>query len=153
MPAEIVIEIMFAPNYMVQTSQVFETCEVSDELNKKRHERLWRNPTNNKSVQATGAIRGGGVVLNPRTPMRKNTLPNFSYRMARIIASLAEFTNNLIQYRPHVMDIGRLSKALAHHRLGLFCRIGKVHTESSKHVNRETNLQSPVSNSLILKFS
>jgi hypothetical protein len=31
---EIVIEIMFAPNYMVQTSQVFETCEVSDELNK-----------------------------------------------------------------------------------------------------------------------
>jgi hypothetical protein len=90
------------------------------ELNKKRHERLWRNPTNNKFVQATGAIRGGGFVLNPRTPMHKNTLPNFSYRMARIIAFLAQIANILLQYCPHVMNFGRLSKALGHTGWGFF---------------------------------
>jgi hypothetical protein len=75
-----------------------------------------------KFVQATGAIRGGGVVSNPRTPMQRKELPDFSYRMARIIAFPAQIANILIQYRPHVMRVGRLSKALGHHRLGLFYR-------------------------------
>ena len=74
------------------------------------------------SVQATGAIRGCGVVSNPRIPMQRNVLPNFSYRMARIITFPAQITDILIQYRPHVLKFGRLAKAPARHRLGLFCR-------------------------------
>ncbi len=92
-----------------------------------------------KSVQAIGAIRGGGVDTNPRTPMQRKALPDFSYRMARIITFPAQITNILIQYRPHVLKFGRLSKALAHHRLGLFCRQLPNHLLI-------TTYQSPVSN-------
>jgi len=52
--------------------------------------------------------------------MQRKELPDFSYRMARIITVPAQSANILIKYRPHVMNLGRLSKALGRIGWGFF---------------------------------